>query len=418
MDENMTSINNSTNLSMTQNNSFLTVKNINGNRMIKPNVQGNCIQLFIQHNQMAQNLLDPIEDLDVTSISTVYQIIHLYRQVRKIPGGNLIMIDLDKKKEMMSVVYKNLYFRNNEIERTMIYYQNKMKDRGMVDFTPAQPRKSDNYLETCNIDFMKLFSHMRGNIVPLNFNENNIVRVNKTQVNMTSKATAGGSQKKITSSYLENPNASQHLTLTPHEDDRFDTSDKSVLKNEDNQTLDKVNGTPQHENQFRITRNRGPNSEEKKRVIRTGSWRQTVDDKSNLFQKTKDSDDSISPIKLKQVPKANSNEKYRSLSVNKMDAKNEPLDTSAQLPKQSASPEGEMKLLYVGDINVKNFKTSDLIPRAHDEYKSQSGIDESLNLDVSPQRKAVRPPSGPNNGLKNILDIKETQDEDDLQSDK
>jgi len=45
-------------------------------------------------------------------------------------------IDVDKKKEMVATIYKNLCQRNGDIDRTVNNYKQKLWDKNKLDFCP------------------------------------------------------------------------------------------------------------------------------------------------------------------------------------------------------------------------------------------------------------------------------------------
>ena len=283
----------------------------------------NLVQIYVQNNNQIQNYLDPLEDLDVSHISTVYQVIHLYRQVKKVSTGNLIVIDLDKKKEMLQSLYKNLYQRNWEVERTVTAYQAKLKEKDKIDYQPNfTPKKGENFCENYSINFVQRFPH----VLPQNLNISIQDLIKSSRDSQTINPPAlkpSSSQKKLmtqsttitntatTAATIENNSTitvPDKNTSTINDQDRIETIDQSVLhqKTEEPEmhknTRNRLNKT---ENHFRIIRKRfnsykEPESVDKNQTKQAGSLRQSVDEKcedSTLAQST-----ILKPKETEEIP--------------------------------------------------------------------------------------------------------------------
>lgn len=69
------------------------------------------------------------------------------------------MLDFEKKKDLMVQLYKNLYARNIEIDRTISNYRRKRKP--LNDQAQAAARGGDSYLETLSVTWLlKRFGHL------------------------------------------------------------------------------------------------------------------------------------------------------------------------------------------------------------------------------------------------------------------
>jgi ribosomal protein S4 len=77
----------------------------------------------------------------------------LNRNIKKLTSGNVIIIDLDRKKDLLNQVYRNLYMKNWEVDRTLSSYQSKLYEKNKIDYVPQAPRKRDNFCDGYNIDF-------------------------------------------------------------------------------------------------------------------------------------------------------------------------------------------------------------------------------------------------------------------------
>lgn len=131
---------------------------------------GNVVQIYIPVQSQNNTNLDVIEDLDSWQVTTMIpQLFNLYKNIKKNKDTHLVTIDLEKKKELINTVYKNLYGRNLEIERSVTNFQLKMQQGALIDYEPVcKPKKGENYCETYSINFLKRFPSLlnQGSAIP------------------------------------------------------------------------------------------------------------------------------------------------------------------------------------------------------------------------------------------------------------
>ena len=118
------------------------------------------IQVYIRTPNYSKGLLDPLEELDVTCQSIMTQWIGVHRAGKKLKGKDFVSVDLDRKKDAVSQVYKNLVSRNCDVERTVLNWRYRMHPKKILDATYNNPnavRKSETFWEDYQPDAMKRF---------------------------------------------------------------------------------------------------------------------------------------------------------------------------------------------------------------------------------------------------------------------
>ena len=118
------------------------------------------IQVYIRTPNYSKGLLDPLEDLDVTCQSIMTQWMGVHRAGKKLKGKDFVSVDLDRKKDAVSQVYKNLVSRNCDVERTVMNWRYRNHPKKILDASyhnPRAVRKSENFWEDYHPDAMKRF---------------------------------------------------------------------------------------------------------------------------------------------------------------------------------------------------------------------------------------------------------------------
>lgn len=108
-----------------------------------------------------RNCLDLlIDDLDVTYIPTLNSSVGIQKHTKRAKGPSLLTVDTDKKKEAISQVYRNLYSRNGDVEKTLTGFYFKNLQEGKITYTThVANKKGDAFLDEYTVDyFEKLYS--------------------------------------------------------------------------------------------------------------------------------------------------------------------------------------------------------------------------------------------------------------------
>jgi len=160
---------------MDQTNYQTNVSNVNLNASTKDNSkiikrglenskqQSNIIHFSSQVlNQNNNNpYLDVLEDVDVWQANMIPQLFTLSKTSKRNRDAQVVTIDLDKKKELVSHLYKNIYNRNWEVEKTVMNFQNRLWQDSKISYEPVnKPRRGENFCENYNINFGKRFPHV------------------------------------------------------------------------------------------------------------------------------------------------------------------------------------------------------------------------------------------------------------------
>jgi len=121
----------------------------------------NLIQLYVPVTNHSNVYSDVLEDLDSWQGNLPPQVLSLYKTSKKNRDSQLTTIDLEKKRELIVHMFKNMYYRNWEIEKTVNNFQTKMFQDNRVDYEPnTKPRKGENFCENYTINFAKRFPHV------------------------------------------------------------------------------------------------------------------------------------------------------------------------------------------------------------------------------------------------------------------
>jgi len=124
------------------------------------NMEGSSVQLYFHKSSLANNYMGLLEDLDMSQGTFAYQFV-LPRNPRKIKTGTFVHMDLDRRKEMINKVYKDLYMRNLDIEKSIAAYQTMIQQGNVLEYNVSpQLRKGENYCENMVINFTKMFPHL------------------------------------------------------------------------------------------------------------------------------------------------------------------------------------------------------------------------------------------------------------------
>jgi len=155
-------------------------------------IEGSSVQLFFHSTSMANNYTGLLEDLDMNQGTFAYQVV-LPRNPRKIKTGSFVHLDLDKRKEMINRVYKDLYMRNLDIEKSIANYQTNIQQGNVLDYNVSpQLRKGENYCEHMIINFVKMFPHL----VPDEATTENILKKNAPPRSSSPVRNRKGSEKR------------------------------------------------------------------------------------------------------------------------------------------------------------------------------------------------------------------------------
>ncbi len=121
----------------------------------------NLIQLYVPVTNHSNVYTDVLEDLDSYQGNLPPQVLSLYKSNKKNRDTQLVTIDLEKKRELITHMYKNMYYRNWEVERTVTNFQSKMFQDNKIDYEPNnKPRKGEGFCENYSINFAKRFPHV------------------------------------------------------------------------------------------------------------------------------------------------------------------------------------------------------------------------------------------------------------------
>ena len=121
----------------------------------------NLIQLYVPVTNHSNVYMDVLEDLDSYQGNLPPQVLSLYKSTKKNRDTQLVTIDLEKKRELIVHMYKNMYYRNWEVERTVTNFQSKMFQDNKIDYEPNnKPRKGEGFCENYSINFAKRFPHV------------------------------------------------------------------------------------------------------------------------------------------------------------------------------------------------------------------------------------------------------------------
>lgn len=175
-------------------------------------IQGSSVQLLVQNSFQLNNHLGLVEDLDMTH-GTFNS--HSYNKKKeKIKSGSLINIDLERRKEIMNQVYKNLYAKNFDVEKTVNSYNNQLYQKNMTNhLNSALSRKGDNYCENLVMDFPKMFPHM---IPDENTDNNDLSPKKTTSMSMTGRKSISPTRaRRATSDKSEKSDKKSGAAATP-----------------------------------------------------------------------------------------------------------------------------------------------------------------------------------------------------------
>ena len=284
---------------------------------------GNVIQIVVPVQTQNNTNLEVLEDLDSWQVTTMIpQLFNLYKNIKKNKDTHLVTIDLEKKKELVNTVFRNLYGRNLDIERSVTNYQFRLQQGAKIDYEPVnKPRKGENYCETYSINFLKRF--------PSLVNQNSVVsqptgysaKYHKARSEKESSPyMASDNQGQIQDTTMNDPSTlcigspknvrSASLKMNHHK--VSSESPMRVRDNEDgseNQILNEVHGheynpnTSQsnyqdqmNENQHRITEHEESYTRKKANSGTTFGYRsehhfRIVKKRATLFQESKTNDD-------------------------------------------------------------------------------------------------------------------------------
>ena len=119
-------------------------------------------QVLNQNNNNHNNpYLDVLEDVDVWQANMIPQLFTLSKTSKRNREAQIVTIDLDKKKELVCHLYKNIYNRNWEVERTIMNYQSRLWQDSKISYEPVNKlRRGENFCENYNINFGKRFPHI------------------------------------------------------------------------------------------------------------------------------------------------------------------------------------------------------------------------------------------------------------------
>ena len=117
------------------------------------------IQVCLDASGNTRDCLDPIiDDLDVTYIPTLNLSVGIHKQTKRPKGPSLLTVDTDKKKEVITQVYKNLYGRNFEVEKTITGFYFKNLQEGKITYTAhVANKKGDAFLDEYTVDYFEKF---------------------------------------------------------------------------------------------------------------------------------------------------------------------------------------------------------------------------------------------------------------------
>jgi len=127
--------------------------------------KSHIIQIYMKIPKTPKTYLDPIEDLDFAYFPTMNQWIGVYKHNKSIKETNLVSIDTEKKKEAVLQMYKSLYSRNSEAEKTIKNYSQKnIKKERFRNYMNAQTKFEENLLENYTQEyFEKLYTSSQKN---------------------------------------------------------------------------------------------------------------------------------------------------------------------------------------------------------------------------------------------------------------
>jgi len=131
--------------------------------------KSHIIHVYVKIPTAPKSFLDPIEDLDFSYVPTMNQWIGVYKHSKSLKGANMVSVDIEKKKDAIAQVYKNLYSRNSEVEKTINnYYLKNMKQERLKYKTNTLPKTGDSLEEyTCEY-FENLYSNLQKTMQGLN----------------------------------------------------------------------------------------------------------------------------------------------------------------------------------------------------------------------------------------------------------
>lgn len=106
-----------------------------------------------------RNCLDLlVDDLDVTYIPTLNFSVGIQKHTKRTKGPSFLTVDTDKKKEAISQVYKNLYSRNGDVEKTLTGFYFKNLQEGKITYTThVANKRGDAFLDEYTVDYFEKF---------------------------------------------------------------------------------------------------------------------------------------------------------------------------------------------------------------------------------------------------------------------
>lgn len=122
----------------------------------------NLVHIFVSATNQASSHLDVLEDLDQWQTNIMIpQLSSMQKTIKKNRETNLVTIDLEKKKELVGIVYRTLYYRNLDIDRGITNFQTKLAYKEKVHYDPLnKDKRAESYCENYTINFRKRFPHV------------------------------------------------------------------------------------------------------------------------------------------------------------------------------------------------------------------------------------------------------------------
>ena len=137
----------------------LNTKHVKKNPFIY-NIEGSQVQLYYGNINNVNNYSSLVEDLDIVQASYAYQFLPP-KNPRMSKTGTFVTLDMERRKEFINKVFKDLYARNADIEKHSAAYQADLLQERIFSYPhPTNVRKGENFCENITINFPKMFPQL------------------------------------------------------------------------------------------------------------------------------------------------------------------------------------------------------------------------------------------------------------------
>ncbi len=137
----------------------LNTKHVKKNPFIY-NIEGSQVQLYYGNINAVNHYASLVEDLDIVQASYAYQFLPP-KNPRNSKTGTFVTLDMERRKEFINKVFKDLYARNADIEKHAAAFTADMLQERIWSYPhPTNVRKGENFCENITINFPKMFPQL------------------------------------------------------------------------------------------------------------------------------------------------------------------------------------------------------------------------------------------------------------------